>query len=116
MKKGFVVGGIDSGADDFQPLLASPIFYKNGGSAGGKGAPRNIAHRAGNHGHVMPARREQARKLIMARPAGFVERSEGLMNDQDVHVYFGKMNPLVNVKDLIAVTSTASDNAGTFVP
>ena len=33
----------------------------------------------------MSARGEQARKFVVARPARFVERSEGLMNDQDVH-------------------------------
>jgi len=36
----------------------------------------------------MPARRQQARKFMVAGPAGFIERSKSLMNNQNVHNAF----------------------------
>jgi hypothetical protein len=33
----------------------------------------------------MSSRSEQARELMMASPAGFIQGSEGLVDDEDVH-------------------------------
>ena len=129
---------VDGGAQYSHPILPLPHFRRKWGRLGG--GPRNIANRTRDYCHLMSSRSEQARELMMASPAGFIQGSKGLMDNEDMHsgrwtakspdfapksgdfglrfdlIYFGKINSVVNVTFQSEVTSIANDNAGTLTP
>ena len=116
MEERLVVRGIDAGAQDgyaVPPLSLSRSARIPGGIL--REGPRYITHRAGDNGHFMAARGQQARKLIVPGSTGFIEGGKSLVNNKNVH-YFGKTNSLRKERLREEVTSATNDKAGTFRP
>ena len=79
-------------------IIASPVSYLTGQTSPPPGPPhflrkwgglgwgaRQIAHRAGDDRHPVPALGQETRQFVVTRPAGFVEGCKGLVDEEDVH-------------------------------